>query len=53
MSVGTDDEKREHICPLEEHVCRLTGEIVEKISRDIVSRHYVTLYANTERPREA
>ena len=34
-SVGTDDEKREHICPLEKYVRRLTGEIVAKISRFI------------------
>jgi len=26
----SDDGKREHICPLEEYVCRTTGEIVEK-----------------------
>jgi len=52
-SVETDDEKREHICPLEEYVRRLTGEIVAKILRDIIYRHGVTLYANTERPREA
>jgi len=52
-SVGTDDEKREHSCTLEEYVRRLTGEIVEKISRDIIYRHGVTLYANKERPREA
>ena len=37
-SVGTDDEKREHICPLEEYVRRLTGEIVAKISRVYLSR---------------
>jgi hypothetical protein len=34
-SVGTDDEKLEHICPLDEYVRRLTGEIVEKMSRVI------------------
>jgi len=52
-SVGADNEKRKHIHPLEEYVRRLTGEIVAKISRDIIYRHGVTLYANTELPREA
>ena len=51
--LGLTTKKGENICPLEENVRRLTSEIVEKISRDIVDRHYVTLYANTERPREA
>ena len=37
-SVRTDDEKREHSCPLEEYVRRLTGEIVAKISRVYLSR---------------
>jgi hypothetical protein len=37
-SVGTDDETREHICLLEEYICRLTGEIVEKTSRGYLSR---------------
>ena len=35
MSVGTDDERREHSCPLEEYVLHLTGDIVAKISRFI------------------
>jgi len=49
-SVGAHDENGN--IATEEYVRRLTCEIVAKISRDIVYRHYVTLYTNAERPRE-